>query len=298
MVKIFIDPGHGGTDPGARGNGLLEKNLTLAIARKIRDLLNDYENVQVRLSREGDQTLSLEQRSNAANAWGADYLVSVHVNAGGGTGFESFIFNGAVSSATVTNQNVMHSEIIKHLGLRDRGKKRAGFHMLRASVMPAILTENGFIDHANDAALLKSDLFLNKVAQGHVAGLVKIFGLKKKAEPNPQPQTGDTYTVKSGDTLWAISRRHGMTVNDLKALNGLKSDIIHPGDILKVRKSTETPDLRVGQKVKIKQSASNYATGETIPSWVKGQTYTIQQVKDDRILLKEILSWVYKKDVE
>lgn len=57
-------------------------------------------------------------------------------------------------------------------------------------------------------------------------------------------------------------------------------------------------DFKVGQKVKVKTSAQRYATGENIPTWVKGRIYTIQQVKSDRVLLKEILSWVYKKDVE
>ncbi|MBA4538815.1 N-acetylmuramoyl-L-alanine amidase, partial [Bacillus aquiflavi] len=57
MVKIFIDPGHGGTDPGAVGNGLQEKNLTLQISTKIRDILvNEYNNVYVNMSRTGDQT--------------------------------------------------------------------------------------------------------------------------------------------------------------------------------------------------------------------------------------------------
>lgn len=188
MVKIFIDAGHGGTDPGACANGLQEKDLTLAIAKKIREKLAQYEGVQVKLSREGDQTLSLAQRTNAANAWGADYLISVHINAGGGQGFESYIYNGSVGQKTVANQNVIHLEVIKSTGCKDRGKKRANFHMVRESKMPALLTENGFIDNAADAKNLKNDAFLDKIAQGHVDGLVKAFGLKKKAAPKPQPE--------------------------------------------------------------------------------------------------------------
>lgn len=85
MAKIFIDPGHGGSDPGAVGNGIQEKDITLRIATMIRDMLvSEYEDVTVRMSRTSDETVSLSERSNAANAWGADYFVSVHVNAGGG----------------------------------------------------------------------------------------------------------------------------------------------------------------------------------------------------------------------
>lgn len=180
LVKVFIDPGHGGTDSGATGNGLVEKSLTLAISLKIRSLLGNYENVLVKLSRDDDRTLTLKQRTDMANQWGADYLVSVHINAGGGEGYEDYIFNGNVSTATVANQNVMHEEILKQIGLKDLGKKRSNLHMTRASKMPAILTESGFIDHKGDAAKLKESAFIDKIALGHVNGIVKIFSLTKK----------------------------------------------------------------------------------------------------------------------
>ncbi len=84
MTKIYLDPGHGGNDPGAVGNGLREKDLTLEIGLKVRDiLLRNYENVEVRMSRTADTTLSLDQRTNDANTWGADFLISIHINAGG-----------------------------------------------------------------------------------------------------------------------------------------------------------------------------------------------------------------------
>lgn len=181
MLKIFIDPGHGGTDPGATANGLLEKYLTLAISLKIKSLLSQYENVQVKLSRETDKYLSLSERARMANAWGADYFMSIHINAGGGTGFETFIHTNA-SNASVANQNVIHPEILRPLDFRDRGKKRANYAVLRETKMPAILTENGFIDNASDAAKLKQSAYIDKIAQGHVNGLVKAFGLKKKAQ--------------------------------------------------------------------------------------------------------------------
>jgi N-acetylmuramoyl-L-alanine amidase len=180
MTKIFVDPGHGGTDPGAVGNGLLEKNITLAISKKIRDFLTDYENVQVRLSREGDQTLALKQRTDMANAWGADFLLSIHINAfnGKACGYEDFIFPGS-GGASSACQNVIHEEIMKQVDFINRGKKQGNLHMLRESEMPALLTENGFIDHAGDASKLKQPAYIERIARGHVNGLVKAFGLKK-----------------------------------------------------------------------------------------------------------------------
>lgn len=294
MVKIFIDPGHGGNDPGATANGLFEKDLTLSIALKLKAELLKYENVQVKLSREGNKKITLAERAKMANDWGADIFLSIHINAGGGVGFESYIYNGNVSSSTIAYQNILHEEIVKTTGWNDRGKKRANYAVLRETKMPAILTENGFIDRTTDANKLKNDSFLDNIAQGHVNGLVKLFNLKKNSTPS-----GITHIVQAGDTLWGISQKYGVTIEQIKEANGLISDTIYVGQKLIIPiGGSDVRDFKVGDKVKIKSSATHYATGQTIPNWVKGQTYTIQQVKSDRVLLKEIISWVFKKDVE
>ncbi|WJQ07670.1 N-acetylmuramoyl-L-alanine amidase [Geobacillus stearothermophilus] len=205
MVKIVIDPGHEGVgnalDPGAVANGLKEAELTLKIAKHIYDMLSEYEGIQVRMTRTGDQRLTLSQRAKMANDWGADFFLSIHINAGGGTGFESFIYNGGVSQATIAYQNVIHQEIISSIGnVRDRGKKRANYAVLRETKMPALLTENLFIDNPNDAAKLKSEQFLLQVAYSHVQGIVKAFGLKKKAKPQSgqKPSDKKLYRVQVG----------------------------------------------------------------------------------------------------
>jgi N-acetylmuramoyl-L-alanine amidase len=204
MVRIFIDPGHEGVtkglDPGAVGNGLKEADLTLDIAKRMRGKLSTYNNVQVKLSREGNKKLTLSQRAKMANDWGADIFLSIHINAGGGFGFESFIFNGNVSEATKANQNVIHQEIIRATGWNDRGKKRENYAVLRKTKMPALLTENGFIDNKTDANKLKQNAFIDKIAQGHVNGLVKAFGLKPKSQPKPAPKQNNT----SGKTFYRV----------------------------------------------------------------------------------------------
>src|SRR5699024_280392 len=75
-VKIYIDPGHGGGDPGASGYGLQEKTLTLDIAKRIGKNLDKYKNVEIKYSRTTDKSVSLKQRTDEANAWGADYFLS------------------------------------------------------------------------------------------------------------------------------------------------------------------------------------------------------------------------------
>lgn len=207
LVKIFLDPGHGGTDPGAVGNGLQEKNITLEIAKKIRDILvNEYENVSIRMSRTGDETVSLSKRTADANSWGADYYLSIHVNAGGGTGFESFIYPN-VGGKTAQYQNALHDEIIRITGFANRGKKSANFHVLRETRMPAILTENGFIDNSQDAGKLKSSAFLLNIARGHANGLAKAFNLKKKAAAQPAPSKPPSQTSLYKVQLGAFKNR-------------------------------------------------------------------------------------------
>ncbi|WP_454191564.1 N-acetylmuramoyl-L-alanine amidase family protein [Paenibacillus sp. Marseille-Q7038] len=229
MVKIFIDPGHGGSDSGALGYGLKEKDLTLAIATRVRSiLLAEYSNVSILMSRMKDETVTLTQRTNAANTWGADYFLSIHINAGGGTGYEDFVYPGS-STRAANYQSNMHNEIIKLNTLTDRGQKTANFHVLRESRMPAILTENGFIDSNSDAALLKSASHLDLVARGHVNGLVKNFNLIKKV-------TTVQHTVVNGDTVYALSLKYGSTTQQIKEWNKLDNNfIIHVGQVLRVK---------------------------------------------------------------
>src|SRR5690625_3326805 len=114
MTKLFIDPGHGGRDPGATANGLQEKDICLTIVLKLWDILNqEYDGHAIKLSRTTDQTMTLKERTDLANRFGADYLISVHINAGGGTGFESYIYNGKFNEKAKTNRlrHVIHDEI-------------------------------------------------------------------------------------------------------------------------------------------------------------------------------------------
>jgi N-acetylmuramoyl-L-alanine amidase len=196
MFKLYLDPGHGGHDPGATGNGLQEKNINLDLALRIRDILrNDYKNVEVNMSRSTDTFVSLEQRTDEANAWNADYFLSIHCNAFNGSahGYEDFIYNGlSDSSVTARYQDILHEEITELNQLNDRGQKKANFHVLRESAMPALLTENGFIDNNHDAALIKDSSWRQAVARGHVKGLERAFNLTRK------PISGTIYKVIAG----------------------------------------------------------------------------------------------------
>lgn len=186
VPRIYIDPGHGGTDPGAVANGLQEKNLTLDIAMQMRDILQANWTVDVRMSRTSDVTRSLTYRTDDANAWGADLFVSVHINAGGGTGFESYRYPTS-DTATVNLHNALHAGVLSGMrsvaSVTDRGKKTANFHVLRESNMPAVLTENLFIDTVADANLLKRADFITATARGHAQGVASYLGLDSTPPP-------------------------------------------------------------------------------------------------------------------
>jgi N-acetylmuramoyl-L-alanine amidase len=178
--RVYIDPGHGGTDPGASANGLQEKNLTLAIALQTRDLLKAGRSVDVRMSRTSDITRSLSYRTDDANAWGATIFVSIHINAGGGTGFESYRYPTAGASTTRL-QSLVHSRVLSGMrsvaSVTDRGQKTANLHVLRETAMPAVLTENLFIDTVANANLLKRADFITATARGHANGIAAYLGI-------------------------------------------------------------------------------------------------------------------------
>ncbi|CAH1054030.1 N-acetylmuramoyl-L-alanine amidase [Paenibacillus pseudetheri] len=200
MKKVLIDAGHGGKDPGAVANGLKEKDIALAVSLEIKKRLEaNYDGVQVLLSRSSDVYLELKERTDLANKAGVDATVSIHCNAGGGSGgFETFRYTKA-SAASAALQNVLHKEIMDTLnkvavGMIDRGQKADNLHMVRESKMPAVLTENLFLDVATDAAKLKKNVVIQAIIDGHVNGIAKYLGLKKK-EGN-QVNNNNRVTVK------------------------------------------------------------------------------------------------------
>lgn len=206
MIKVALDAGHGGKDSGAQGYNLQEKMVTLAIVHHIANILQrEYDGVEILLTRATDVFIELSERANIANRWGADYFLSVHVNAGAGTGFESHIYNGNVDSATVAYQNTLHAEIYRtaYQGFPDRGKKRSNFAVVRETNMPAILTENLFIDNSMDANYLNNPEKIELIARGHVNGLAKAFGIKAKVVP-VAPVVGDPPFEDVPLDHWAI----------------------------------------------------------------------------------------------
>ncbi|MFP7732708.1 N-acetylmuramoyl-L-alanine amidase [Priestia aryabhattai] len=234
MKKIYLDAGHGGADAGAVGaNGLYEKNLVLKIQQYLISYLNStYTGFTIKTTRTTDTFLSLSQRASQANSWGADAFMSIHVNAGGGTGYEDYVYRSA-SNASKTFQSIVHGQVQPTLlsyNHPNRGRKSANYAVLRLTSMPAVLTEIAFIDNSADAALLQNEAFLKRMGESYAKGIAVYLNLPRRSVPTPSPNPSPsepgtkTYTIKQGDTLYSIAQKYGITVQALQEANTGLSD--------------------------------------------------------------------------
>lgn len=159
----MVNPGHGGNDPGACGNGLREADVALNIGKRVDNYLRAV-GYDVKLFQyDGLQTIC-----DAANDWHADLFVSIHCNSFNGQahGTETFSFYGSSNGAKLARH--IHNQLIDSLPLVDRGIKQAGFYVLEQTDMPAALVETAFIDNPADAKLLveREDDFARAIARG------------------------------------------------------------------------------------------------------------------------------------
>lgn len=173
-VVVVIDPGHGGRDPGAIGiGGLREKDIVLPISRQVAALL-EQQGIQVVMTRSDDRELDLAPRVRIAEQANANVFVSIHANAINMSrpdvnGLETY-YN---SSAGQRLAQVIHSNMLQTVGMRDRGVRRANFYVIRNTSMPSVLVEVGFVTGREDAVRLSSSADRNRMAQAIANGIVQ-----------------------------------------------------------------------------------------------------------------------------
>lgn len=170
---IVVDPGHGGSDPGAIGpNGLQEKDVVLKVGLKVRDLLESY-GYTVVMTRKTDIYVSLQERCDIANNSEADFFISIHNNSFGNSsahGTETFSYYSNDLGAQLARS--IQNNLVSALGRYNRGHKTADFYVLRNTKMPSALAELAFISNPTEEALLKTDEFQTKAAKAIVQGIV------------------------------------------------------------------------------------------------------------------------------
>lgn len=216
MVKIMLDPGHDSNTPGKRAidGSMREFEFNKATAIHTANLLTQYNGVEVFFSHDLNDGIdtSLNARADLANRLQVNCLVSIHANAGAASarGIETYIYLNTPTS-TYNLARMIHDHTINITGMPNRGVKRADFAILRETNMDALLIECGFMTNNEDLALLKSDEYRRKCAQGIVNGLVQFYGLTKKPEPAGPPGPSVVYEAHVESIGWQGPKRNGET---------------------------------------------------------------------------------------
>ncbi len=182
-MKIFIDPGHGGPDPGATGNGVTEEYVNLNVSLELARLLRNagYDVMIYRTTSDENvlqnKNADLRNRAQMANNWGADYFISIHTNSStnpNAQGVEAYVYRLGGTSERLA-QSIVDS-VSETLGSLNRGVMQANFAVLRRTNMPAVLVELGYLTNATEALNLNSPAWQRAVAGAIFNGIVEAVG--------------------------------------------------------------------------------------------------------------------------
>ena len=251
-LQVVIDAGHGGSDPGAvSSSGVQEKDLTLMIAQYMYDEFQKR-GVPATIVRTTDETVSPTERVNRILAAYGDnpnvVIISNHINAAG-SGIQGA--EGAEVIYALRDNSDLASNILTALG--NAGQKMRKFYQRRlpsdtskdyyfihrntGSNTHPVIVEYGFIDNPEDLAKIQNNY------KEYVDAVVDAVIATYEGETIPSlPESGNYYVVQNGDSLWKIANKYGITVNELKSLNGLTSNNLTVGQILEVPGSSSSSD--------------------------------------------------------
>ena len=281
-VKIVIDAGHGGSDPGAVGNGIYEKDYALKIAEYLNNRFKEL-GVSSVLVRTTDETLTPNERVNRILSFYGNrpdvLVISNHLNAGGGEGAEVIY--------ALRNSDTLSKLILQNLGeegqlirkayqrrLPSDNTKDYYFMHRNTGLTEPIIVEYGFVDNANDAKKIKDNY--QKYAEAVVKAVASYKGI-----PYDKSLKSDTYTVLKGDTLWSIAKKFNTNVNDLKKINNLSNNTLYIGQILNVPGYYTAEDTNITYIVK---------RGDTLYSISTQYGVSVNDLKKVNNLTSDILS--------
>ena len=284
--KVVIDPGHGGEDPGASANGIVEKDYTLKISQYMADRLSEL-GIENALTRDSDVTLDSTTRPKTAQSLfgtGSDViLVSNHINAGGGDGAEVIyaLRNSDTLSSKIASEFIKSGQNVRKYYQRrlPSNSSKDYYYILRETPNnESIIVEYGFLDSTgDDVNQIKNNW--QELAEAVVRALASYIGVPYIA---PGGTTGNYYTVKAGDTLYGIASKYGISVDELKAQNNLTSNTLTIGEVLIIPEIEvpETPD----ENVYIVKS------GDTLYSIANKYGMTVNELKSLNNLTSDALS--------
>lgn len=237
-------PGHGGTDGGASGGNINEKDLTLQIAQYMYEQFKN-KGVDVKLIRNTDETITPTERVNRIlNAYGDKsnvVVISNHINSGSGTAEGAEVIYALRNNSTLADniltalENAGQSvrKVYQRRLPSDTSKDYYFIHRNTGTTEPIII-EYGFIDNAEDLARIQSNYkkYVDAVVNAVIA---------TKTGTIITPSVGEkTYVVNKGDTLYKIAAQYGTTITELKKLNNFTSNTLSIGQVLKIPSVSET----------------------------------------------------------
>ena len=196
---VFLDPGHGGKDPGAVYYNTNEKDLTLQVYKKLRKELEGL-GYTVLSSRDSDVYVDfVTERSKMVNNTNSDIFISIHFNASGSpasnrSGIQTYSYEEDSGYRSKINQYWhnhpdrisesnrlaadIHSSLLAETGAKDAGLLQSSFAVLRETDKPAVLLELGYIDNFNENQQIRSDAYQNRLVAGIVKGIQKYYAGK------------------------------------------------------------------------------------------------------------------------
>ena len=288
-LQVVVDAGHGGTDSGAvSSSGVKEKDLTLQIAQYMYEEFQKR-GVPVTIVRDSDETVSPTERVQRILAAYGDnpnvVIISNHINAAG-SGIQGA--EGAEVIYALRNDDTLASNILTALGnagqtMRkvyqrrypsDTSKDYYFIHRNTGSQTQPVIVEYGFIDNPEDLARIQANY------KEYVDAVVDAVIATANGQTIPSGQGGNYYTVKSGDSLWSIANKYNTTVNELKSLNNLSSNILQVGQILVLPSSTNDDNSGNTYTVKL---------GDSLWSIANKYNTTVNELKSLNNLSSDVL---------
>lgn len=248
--KVVIDSGHGGVDGGSSGNGILEKEYTLKISNYIKKRLDEL-GIENAMTRTSDELLDQSARPKRAQSFfgkGDDVIVlSNHLNAGGGDGAEVIYAlrnTDALSKLIAKELESSGQNVRKYYQRRlPSNPSKDYYYLLRDTPNnETLIVEYGFLDSTgDDVNLIKNNW--EDLAEAVVKALANYIGV-----PYSLNEESDYYVVKKGDSLWSIAKKYNMTVDELKSINNLKSNLLSIGQRLKIKESDDNQNIYIVKK--------------------------------------------------
>lgn len=284
LKGVVLDSGHGGNDQGSSGNGIIEKELTLKISQYMYDRFKAL-GVPVKMTRTSDVDLEPNDRPGVVLdkfGNGKDVVViSNHINAGGGEGAEVIyaLRNSDKLASSILNELEKSGQVVRKYYQRrlPSNSSKDYYYIIRNTPNnETLIVEYGFLDNEADAKRLKSNY--KKYAEA-VVRAVTLYGGYKYV-----PVSGSNYyVVKKGDSLWSIARANGLTVDELKSLNNLSSNVLYVGDTLLISSADSTGD----------DGNDNYyvvKSGDTLWSIARKYNLSVNELKALNNLSSNVLS--------